>query len=260
MKTIGPARLLDISFVASIFAILYLPIAILVINSFNDSKYGYEWHGFTWKWYAKLWANEALREAFFNSVSIAFCAATLATVIGVFMALAIYRYTFALKKATSALIFIVMMSPDIVLAITFLIVFMALGIQLGFWSLLIAHITFCLPFVVITVYAQMKGFDRNLLEAAQDLGARESAIFRRIILPMLIPSIAASWLLSFTLSLDDVIISSFVTGPGFEILPIRVFSMVKVGVSPEVNVIATLLMLVSLLAVIIVSLLLRRKT
>lgn len=249
-----------ILFVTALFAILYLPICLLVVNSFNESKYGHSWHGFTWKWYVKLWHNDALKDAFLNSMSVAFLAATLATLIGVFMALAIYRYTFRLKKLSSALIFIVMMSPDIVLAITFLIVFMALGIQLGFWSLLIAHITFCLPFVVITIYAQLKGFDRNLLEAAQDLGARESAIFRRIILPMLIPSIAASWLLSFTLSLDDVIISSFVTGPGFEILPIRVFSMVKVGVSPEVNVIATLLMLVSLLAVIIVSLLLRRKT
>lgn len=248
------------SFIGLVFLFLYLPIVVLVINSFNESKYGHDWRGFSWKWYEKLWNNDALLEAFLNSLKIAGLSATLATILGVLVALAIYRYRFPLKKAASGLVFILLMSPDIVLAITFLIVFMAMGIELGFWSLLIAHITFCLPFVVITVFSQLNGFDRNLLEAAQDLGARESAIFTRIILPLLRPSIAAGWLLSFTLSLDDVIISSFVTGPSYEILPIKVFSMVKVGVSPEVNVLATLLMLISLLVVIVVPLILKRTS
>ncbi len=247
------------SFVGAIFAYLYVPIIILVINSFNDSKYGYEWKGFTFKWYGKLFEDDALTQAFFNSLLIASLAATAATVIGTLMALAIYRYKFPLKGTASGLLFVVMMSPDIVLAITFLVIFIALGIQLGFWSLLVAHITFCLPFVVITVYAQLKGFDKYLLEAAQDLGASESRIFRSIILPLVLPAIIAGWLLSFTLSLDDVIISSFVTGPGFEILPIRVFSLVKVGVSPEVNVLATLLLTISLMLVIISGLLLRQR-
>lgn len=247
------------SFVGTIFAYLYVPIIILVINSFNDSKYGYEWKGFTFKWYGKLFEDDALTQAFFNSLLIASLAATAATVIGTLMALAIYRYKFPLKGTASGLLFVVMMSPDIVLAITFLVIFIALGIQLGFWSLLVAHITFCLPFVVITVYAQLKGFDKYLLEAAQDLGASESRIFRSIILPLVLPAIIAGWLLSFTLSLDDVIISSFVTGPGFEILPIRVFSLVKVGVSPEVNVLATLLLTISLGLVIISGLLLRQR-
>ncbi len=247
------------SFVGAIFAYLYVPIIILVINSFNDSKYGYEWKGFTFKWYGKLFEDDALTQAFFNSLLIASLAATAATVIGTLMALAIYRYKFPLKGTASGLLFVVMMSPDIVLAITFLVIFIALGIQLGFWSLLVAHITFCLPFVVITVYAQLKGFDKYLLEAAQDLGASESRIFRSIILPLVLPAIIAGWLLSFTLSLDDVIISSFVTGPGFEILPIRVFSLVKVGVSPEVNVLATLLLTISLGLVIISGLLLRQR-
>jgi spermidine/putrescine transport system permease protein len=247
------------SFISAIFAYLYLPIIILVINSFNDSKYGYEWKGFTVKWYEKLLEDDALMQAFLNSLLIAGLAATVATVVGTLMALAIHRYRFPLKTTASSLLFVVMMSPDIVLAITFLVIFIALGIQLGFWSLLIAHITFCLPFVVITVYAQLKGFDKHLLEAAQDLGAGESRIFRLIIFPLVFPAIVAGWLLSFTLSLDDVIISSFVTGPGFEILPIRVFSMVKVGVSPEVNVLATLLLAISLLLVTFSTLLLRRK-
>ncbi|MGD9297016.1 MAG: spermidine/putrescine ABC transporter permease PotC [Chromatiales bacterium] len=212
-------------FVTLVFVYLYLPIALLVINSFNVSKYGHEWRGFSLKWYEKLAGNDALMQAFTNSLVIATLAATAATIIGTLMALAIYRYRFPLRKTASGLLFVVMLSPDIVLAITFLVIFIALGIQLGFWSLLIAHITFCLPFVVVTV----------------------------------LPAVVASWLLSFTLSLDDVIISSFVTGPGFEILPIRVFSMVKVGVSPEVNVLATLLLVISLTLVTLSTLLLKRK-
>lgn len=253
------SRSLPPLYIGLIFTLLYLPITLLVINSFNTSKYGYVWQGFTWKWYDKLWHNTALKDAFLHSLSIAFTAATLATLLGLLMALALYRYRFPFKRTASALLFILMLSPDIVLAITFLIVFMALGLQLGFWSLLISHITFCLPFVVITVYAQLKGLDRNLLEAAQDLGAGERSLVRLIILPVLRPALGASWLLSFTLSLDDVIISSFVTGPGYEILPIRVFSMVKVGVSPEVNVIATLLLAISLVSAMLIALLLHRK-
>ncbi len=249
------------SLVGLVFVYLYLPIAILVINSFNESKYGFEWKGFSLRWYEKLWHNDALMQAFTNSLLIATLAASAATVIGTLMALAVYRYQFHMKKLAAGLLFVVLMSPDIVLAITFLVIFIVLGIHLGFWSLLISHITFCLPFVVITVYAQLKGFDRNLLEAARDLGAGEWRSFRTIVLPLVMPAVIAGWLLSFTLSLDDVIISTFVTGPGFEILPIRVYSMVKVGVSPEVNVLATLLLALSLILVMVAALLgrMRRK-
>ncbi len=236
-----------------VFAYLYLPILVLVGNSFNASKYGHQWMGFSLKWYQKLFENETLMQAFTHSLTIALLAATVATLIGTLMALALYRYRFVLKGAASGLLFVVMMSPDIVLAITFLVIFIALGIQLGFWSLLIAHITFCLPFVVITVFAQFRDFDPNLLEAAQDLGAGEWRTFRWVILPLVTPAILSGWLLSFTLSLDDVIISSFVTGPEYEILPVRVYSMVKVGISPEVNVLATLLLALSLVLVTIVS-------
>jgi len=147
------------------------------------------------------------------------------------------------------MLFVVMMSPDIVMAISLLVLFMLLGISLGFWSLLFSHITFCLPFVVITVYSRLKGFDVRMLEAAKDLGASETTILRKIILPLAMPAVAAGWLLSFTLSMDDVVVSSFVTGPTFEILPLKIYSMVKVGVSPEVNALATILMLLSLLLV-----------
>ncbi|MBD1390234.1 spermidine/putrescine ABC transporter permease PotC [Neiella sp. HB171785] len=252
-------RIFKVLLVALVFVYLYAPIVVLVVNSFNKSKYGYKWSGFSWKWYEKLLANDTLLTAFTHSATIALLAATAAALIGTLMALAIYRYRFRFKRAASSALFVVMMSPDIVLAITFLVLFVALGMQLGFWTLLLAHITFCLPFVVITVYAQLKGFDTHLIEAAQDLGASEWHTFRTILLPLLLPSVLAGWLLSFTLSLDDVIISSFVTGPDYDVLPIRVFSMVKVGVSPEVNVLATLLLAISVISLIIFSLLVRRK-
>lgn len=246
-------------FIGLVFIYLYAPIAVLVVNSFNQSKYGHKWAGFSWQWYEKLLANDTLLTAFGNSLTIAVLAATTASIVGTLMALAIYRYRFRFRQTASSALFVLMMSPDIVLAITFLVLFVALGIQLGFWTLLLAHTTFCLPFVVITVFAQLKGFDDHLVEAARDLGASERAVFWHIILPLLLPSVAASWLLSFTLSLDDVIISSFVTGPQYEVLPIRVFSMVKVGVSPEVNVLATLLLLISIASLAVFAWFMKRK-
>jgi spermidine/putrescine transport system permease protein len=251
-------RLLRGGFMTAIYAYLYIPIIILIVNSFNRSRFGINWQGFTTDWYSLLMNNDSLLQAAQHSLTMAVLSATFATLIGSLTAVALYRYRFRGKPFVSGMLFVVMMSPDIVLAITFLVIFIALGIELGFWSLLIAHITFCLPFVVITVYAQLKGFDKYLLEAAQDLGASESRIFRSIILPLISPAIIAGWLLSFTLSLDDVIISSFVTGPSFEVLPIRVFSMVKVGVSPEVNVLAALLLVISLTLVTVASLLIRK--
>lgn len=147
------------------------------------------------------------------------------------------------------MLFVVMMSPDIVMAISLLALFLVVGFQLGFFTLLIAHITFCLPFVVVTVYSRLNGFDVKMLEAAKDLGASEWVILKQIILPLAKPAVAAGWLLSFTLSLDDVIISSFVTGPTYEILPLKIYSMVKVGISPEVNALATIMLVVSLILV-----------
>lgn len=247
-------------FIGFIFVWLYAPIAVLVVNSFNASKYGHRWAGFSLEWYEKLLGNETLLTAFTNSLTIAVLSASAASVVGTLMALAIYCYRFRLRQVSASALFVVMMSPDIVLAITFLVLFVAVGIQLGFWTLLLAHTTFCLPFAVITIYAQLRDFDENLVEAARDLGASERRVFWHIILPLLLPSVAASWLLGFTLSLDDVIISSFVTGPQYEVLPIRVFSMVKVGVSPEVNVLATLLLLISMVCLAVFAGLMKRKT
>lgn len=247
------------SFLLLVFAYLYIPIGVLVANAFNQSKYGISWDGFTLDWFVRLANNASLMEAARHSVTIALVSASAAAIIGTLAAVALYRYRFRGKGFVGGMLFVVMMSPDIVMAISLLALFVVLGISLGFWSLLLAHITFCLPFVVITVYSRLKGFDVRMLEAAKDLGASEAVTFRKIILPLAGPAIAAGWLLSFTLSLDDVIVSSFVTGPSYEILPLKIYSMVKVGMSPEVNALATIMLAASLILVVIAQLLLRKK-
>lgn len=252
-------RTFRFGYLGLILFFIYLPIGVLVANSFNGSRYGTSWQGFTLKWYERLLGNESLMTAATHSLTIAVVAATVATIIGTLGAVALYRYQFRGKAALSSMVFISMLTPDIVMAISLLIIFIAIGIELGFISLLLAHITFCLPFVIIAVYSRLRGFDVKMLEAARDLGASESRIFWKIILPLAVPAVASGWLLSFTLSLDDVIVSAFVTGPGYEILPLKVYSMVRVGVSPEVNAISTLLLVVSLVLVIISQLLLREE-
>ncbi|OBT16313.1 spermidine/putrescine ABC transporter permease PotC [Vibrio sp. UCD-FRSSP16_10] len=252
-------RTLRFSFMSLVYAFLYLPIIVLIANSFNANKFGMKWGGFTTKWYESLVNNDSLMQAAWHSLNIAVFSATAATLIGSLTAVALFRYQFKGKKAVNGMLFVVMMSPDIVMAISLLALFLVIGAQLGFFTLLIAHITFCLPFVVVTVYSRLNGFNVKMLEAAKDLGAGEWTILKKIILPLAMPAVAAGWLLSFTLSLDDVIISSFVTGPAYEILPLKIYSMVKVGISPEVNALATSMLVVSLVLVIISQLIAREK-
>ncbi|PPI88112.1 spermidine/putrescine ABC transporter permease PotC [Candidatus Pantoea edessiphila] len=246
-------------FMTIIYTWLYIPILILITNSFNISKFGIHWQGFSTHWYKTLMHNDSLIQAAQNSLIIGICSASIATIIGSLTALAIYRYHFCGKQFINGMLFTVMMSPDIVMAISLLVLFMLLGIPLGFWSLLISHITFCLPFVVVTIYSWLKNFDIRIFEAAKDLGANEIIILKKVILPLAIPAVSAGWLLSFTLSMDDVIVSSFVTSPNFEILPLKIYSMVKVGISPEVNAITVILVLISLLLIAISHLRLLKK-
>ncbi|WP_413483056.1 spermidine/putrescine ABC transporter permease PotC [Morganella psychrotolerans] len=253
-------RLLRGGFMTIIYAYLYIPIIILIVNSFNSSRFGFSWQGFTTDWYSMLMNNDSLLQAAGHSLTMAVLSATFATIIGSLTAVALYRYRFKGKPFVGGMLFVVMMSPDIVMAISLLVLFMILGVSLGFWSLLFSHITFCLPFVVVTVYSRLKDFDVKMLEAARDLGAGEFTILRKIILPLALPAVIAGWLLSFTLSMDDVVVSSFVTGPSYEILPLKIYSMVKVGVSPEVNALATILMALSLFMVILSQLVLRDRS
>lgn len=262
IKKNRPIKLANIaakSYLGLIYTLLYLPIIVLVVMSFNKSKVGYHWGGFSLKWYESLFNNQAMLDAFWHSIVLGLVAATVSTLIGTLTALALHRYSFRGKVLLNGLLFVLMMSPEIVLAISLLALFLLIGMQLGFVSLLLAHITFCLPFVVITVFARLSSLDERLMEAARDLGATESTMVRTVLIPVILPAVLAGWLLAFTLSLDDVVVSTFVTGPSYEILPLRIYSMVRVGLKPEVNAIGTLLLAASLILVIISQLLLRRR-
>jgi spermidine/putrescine transport system permease protein len=242
-----------------VYGFLYLPMVFLIVNSFNASKYGIRWEGLTLSWYHNLVNDSDLVQAGLNSLVIATLSATLSGVLGSLGAMGLYRYSFRGKVLLQGLLFVTLMSPDIIMAVSLLILFILLNVQLGFWSLLLAHTTFCLPFVVVTVLSRLKGFNLSILEAAKDLGASEWSTIRYVVLPLVAPAIGAGWLLSFTLSLDDVVVSFFVTGPTFEVLPLRIYSMVRLGVKPEVNALATLLFGLSLLMVSLSQLLLRKN-
>lgn len=235
-------RWLGRAYVMAIYLFLYAPILVLVIYSFNASRVSTNWTGFTVDWYRRLADNQALLEAAANSLIVALAAATLATALGSLSAMAMYRYRFRGQSLVKGGLYILTVSPDIVMGISLLVLFVSLGLPLGFTTLLLGHVTFCLPFVAITVLARLKGFNTHLVEAAQDLGADEPTIFRRILFPLAWPAVLAGWLLSFTLSLDDVMVSFFITGPGFEVLPLRIYAMVRLGVKPEVNALCAILL------------------
>lgn len=246
-------------FMATVYLSLYLPMVILVVYSFNQATYSMEWKGFTLGWYRNLFDDASLWEVTFNSFLVAIFSASLATALGTIATVGLYRYRFFGRNVLYGLTTILITSPDIVMAISLLILFVSLNIPLGFGSLLLSHITFCIPFVIVTVYGRFSGFDQNILEAAKDLGATDLEAFRLILLPLLMPAILAGWLLSFTLSLDDVIISFFVTGPGFEILPLKIYSMVRMGVKPEINALCTIMFALTLLLVLVAQLLQKEK-
>ncbi len=252
-------KITKISYLAVVYLFFYFPIAVLIVYSFNNAQYSMLWHGFTLAWYQQLIADTDLQVVAIHSLVIGILAATLATAIGTVAAVCLYRYRFSGKKLLHSLLFILIVSPDIVMGISLLILFSTLKITLGFWTLLLSHITFCMPFVAVTVYSRMTGLDKNIFEAAKDLGAADFTVFLRIIVPLLWPAILAGWLLSFTLSLDDVIISYFVTGPAFQILPLQIYSLVRLGVSPELNALCSVMFGLTLLIVLISQLMLRKK-
>jgi len=252
-------RLVSFSYLTAIYCFFYLPIIILVIYSFNNSSYSLLWHGFTLDWYKQLGDDVDLATVALHSLEVSVLAATLATLIGTLAATCLYRHTFFGKNLLHGLMFVLIVSPDIVMGVSLLILFFLINMQLGFWSLLFSHITFCIPFVVVTVFSRLTGLDKNIFEAARDLGASEFMSFRRVLVPMLWPAIVAGWLLSFTLSLDDVIISFFVTGPDFQILPLYIYSLVRLGLKPELNALCSVMFAITLFIVVIFQFVLRKK-
>ena len=234
-----------------IYAFLYVPLLVVFVYSFNHNRFTTNWGGFSLRWYESLFANSALLDAAVNSLMVAVCAASLATVLGTLTALALKRYRFSGRQALYGGIFLLTVSPEIVMGISMLIMFVALNINLGFITLLIAHTTLCAPFVAVIVLTRLEAFDEHLIEAARDLGASEARAFWHVLLPLTFPAVAAGWLLSFSLSMDDVLISTFTTGPAFEVLPIRIYSMVRLGIRPDLNALAAVMFVFTIVLVLL---------
>jgi spermidine/putrescine transport system permease protein len=242
----------------AMFIFLYLPIFILIIYSFNENKVVGVWSGFSLRWYAELFQDEAIASALGVSLWVAFWSTIISTILGTLAALSLERFRYRGRTTFDAVLYLPVIIPDIVMALSTLLFFVMFAISLSRYTILIAHIAFNISFVAIVVRARLAGMDARLEEAAADLGANEWTTFRRITLPLLMPGIVAAALLAFTLSLDDFVITFFVAGPGSTTLPVRVYSMIKFGVTPEVNAISTLMFVGSTLLVIF-SLLLQRR-
>ncbi|MBI5596499.1 MAG: ABC transporter permease [Elusimicrobia bacterium] len=231
-------------------AFLYLPILVLVVFSFNSSKYGASWGGFTWDWYAKLFSDHKILSSTWNSLVVAALSAALSTAMGTFAAVARGRQPTAAERAKEAFFYIPLIIPELMLAVGFLLFFGTLKVDLGLWALVIAHTTLNLPIVWLIVKARLEKLDPRLEDAAVDLGATRWQALLRITLPLLAPAVAAGGLMAFIISVDCFLISFFVAGPSTTTLPIQIYSMLKYAISPEVNALSTLLFLASLAAVV----------
>lgn len=245
-------------YAVAIFLFLYIPIFILIIYSFNSNKVVGVWEGFSLQWYEVLFTDKAIASAFQNSIWVATWSTILSTILGTMAALVLERYRFRGKLTYDAVLYLPVIIPDIVMALSTLLFFVMVGIALSRYTILIAHIAFNISFVAIVVRARLANMDNSLEEAAADLGAGEWTTFRRVTLPLIMPAVIAGALLAFTLSLDDFVITFFVSGPGSTTLPVRVYSMIKFGVTPEVNAISTL-MLVGSTILVVISLVLQRR-
>jgi putrescine transport system permease protein len=237
-------------------AFLYLPIVILVIFSFNASRLVAVWGGWSTRWYAELAGDAALLEAAFISVRIAFVAATAAAILGTLAAISLARFgRFRGRLLFAAMIYAPLVMPEVITGLSMLLLFVTFSVDRGFWTVVIAHTTMAMCFVAVIVQARLADFDMSLEEAAMDLGATPLRTFLAVTLPLILPAIAAAWMLAFALSLDDLVIASFTTGPGATTLPIRIYSEVRLGVKPEMNAVCSIMIAVVGIAVIAASLL-----
>jgi len=222
------------------YAYIYMPILLLMIFSFNTQKLNIRWEGFTLHWYEVLFQDQAVMLAVRNTLIIATISTLVATVIGTLAALALQRYRFPGYNFSESLLYIPVIIPEVVMGISLLAFFALLGVRLGLSTITLSHIAFNVPFVTLVVRARLHGFDKSIEEAAMDLGANELTTFWRVTLPTIMPGVMAGAMLAFTLSLDDYVITYFTAGPGSTTLPLRVFSMVRFAVTPEVNALSTL--------------------
>jgi spermidine/putrescine transport system permease protein len=253
-----PGRLLRV-YAALFYLYLYLPIVILMVFSVNESRYGVRWTGFTTHWYADLFADRYIRQAAQNTLLVATVTTAIATVIGTAAALGLQRYRFRGRDASEATLYLPVVIPEVVMGIAMLAFFALVRWDRGLPTIIVGHVAFSVPFVVLTVRARLHGFDRRVEEAAMDLGANEWVTFRRVTLPLIMPGVLAGALLAFTLSLDDYIITLFTSGPGSTTLPLRVYSMIRQAVTPKVNALSTLWILTVLVLLALVQYLQRRN-
>jgi putrescine transport system permease protein len=232
-------------------AFLYLPIAILVIYSFNASRLVTVWGGWSLRWYHEFFQDKAMIEAAWMSLSVAATSATIATLLGTLAAVALSRGEgFRGRTLFSGMLYAPLVMPEVITGLSLLLLFVGLNAERGFWTVTVAHTTLTMCFVAVVVQSRLGSLDRSLEEAAMDLGCDPVRAFLMVTLPLIIPSIAAGWMLAFTLSLDDLVIASFTTGPGAATLPIRIYSEVRLGVKPEINAVCTLV--IGLIAIVIV--------
>jgi len=239
----------------AILAFLYLPLLILALYSFNESRINAVWSGFTLDWYLSLFKNRRVLEALTNSLIVAFASTIVSTVLGTTAAIALNKYQYKYKNVINGLLYLPILIPEIVMGLSLLVLFSQAHIPLGKTSLILAHITFCVSFVVITVNARLEGMRPELEQAAMDLYATPFQTFRYVTLPLAMPGIVAGALMAFTLSIDDFIISFFVAGPNSTTLPLYIYAMVKRGISPEINALSTLLMLATIVLVVLAQVL-----
>lgn len=238
------------------YAFLYLPILVLIVFSFNDSKFGATWQGFTTKWYSVLFARSDVREAVTNTLLVALSSTLVATVLGTLIGFGLWRYSLRWRTPLTFLLVMPIVIPDVVMGVM-LLMFYALvrgGMELtgwtfenGFWTVMLAHVTFQISYVSLTVRSRLAGYGQDLMEAAADLGANTWQGFRQVILPLALPGVLSGALLAFTLSLDDFVVTYFTSGSGFKTLPVLIYTSVKKGVTPDINALSALLVLATVL-------------
>ena len=237
-------------------AFLYLPIAVLVIYSFNASRLVAVWGGWSTRWYAELFNDAPLVESALISLRLALVSASVATFLGTLAALTLARFgRFRGRLLFAAMIYAPLVMPEVITGLSLLLLFVAIAVDRGFWTVAVAHTTMAMCFVTVIIQSRLGDFDMSLEEAAMDLGAPPLRTFLSVTLPLILPAIVAAWMLAFALSLDDLVIASFTTGPGTTTLPIRIYSEVRLGVKPEMNAVCSIMVGVVAIAVIVASLL-----
>ncbi|HEY8889529.1 MAG TPA: ABC transporter permease subunit [Clostridium sp.] len=242
---------LERTYILFIFAFLYVPIAIIIMYSFNAGNSNVVFSGFTLDWYTKLFNDDNVITALTNSLTIATMSTAISAIIGTLGALGLKRYEFKGKSVISLLIYIPIVIPEIIMGISLLVFFSILQMDFGILTLVLAHTTFCIPFVLINVKSRLSGFDMSIEEAAMDLGATKLTVFRTITLPIIFPAVVSGAMLAFALSLDDVIINILLSGPESTTLPIKIFAMLRFGQSPEINALCSIMLLTTFVVLIL---------